>query len=307
MRRGYPRLPRLALVVLAATFGLAACGGSANPLTAGSSAPPAGTVTVGGFNFPESTLLAEVYAQALAAKGVTVTKKLNIGSREVVFDQVKNGGLSVLPEYNGALLAYLDQSSTASTTDDVNAAIKTKLPASLTLLDSSKAEDKDALVVTADTAAKYHLKSIPDLAPVAKNLAVGGPPEFKTRQQGVLGLRSVYSLEFKEFKPLDVAGPITVAALKQGTVATADLFTTDPAIVANGFVVLDDPKNLFGAQNVTPLVNTAALTDTVKTALNALSARLDTATLATLVKKVVADKQDADKVAADWLKTAGLT
>src|SRR5215471_3060725 len=109
MSRSPARLPRIATLALVAVFSLANCGGGAsNPLAHNASAAPAGTVTVGGFNFPESTLLTEIYAQALAAKGVKVTKKLNTGSREVVFDQIKNGSISVLPEYNGALLAYLD-------------------------------------------------------------------------------------------------------------------------------------------------------------------------------------------------------
>ena len=95
-------------------------------------------------------------------------------------------------------------------------------------------------------------------------------------------------------------------SLKKNDVQAADLFTTDPAIAANSFVVLEDPKNLFGAQNVTPLVNTAVLNDTITTTLNAISAKLDTATLADLLKKVVSDKEDADKVAGDWLKSVGL-
>ena len=297
-------------VVMAA---LAACASSSNPLattsagsSGGSSSAPAQTVTVGSANFPESVLLGWVYAKALEAKGVKVTTKLNIGSREVIYKQIVSGGLSILPEYNGALLAYLDKTAKQLTTADVDAALATKIDPALTILNPATAEDKDSLVVTKATATKYNLKAIPDLAPVAKNLIIGGPPEFKTRQQGILGLKSIYGLTFKEFKSLDVAGPITVAALKNGNVAAADLFSTDPTIVQNSFVVLDDPKNLFGAQNIIPLVNKSVLSDTVTSTLNAISAKLDTATLAGLVKKVVSDKADPDTVAADWLKSVGL-
>ncbi len=307
------RISRISLTVTAGAAvmaALAACGGSSNPLASagasGSSSPAAQTVTVGSANFPENVLLGWIYAKALEAKGVKVTTKLNIGSREVIYGQIKSGGLSILPEYNGALLAYLDPKATQLTTADVDAAIATKLDPALTILDPAAAEDKDSLVVTQATASKYGLKSIPDLAAVAKTLVIGGPPEFKTRQQGVLGLKSLYGLTFKEFKSLDTAGPITVAALKNGNVATADLFSTDPNIVQNSFVVLSDPKNLFGAQNIIPLVNKSVLTDTVKTTLDAISAKLDTSTLAGLVKKVVSDKADPDQVAADWLKSVGL-
>ena len=186
------------------------------------------------------------------------------------------------------------------------ASVKAALPDTLTVLAPSKAQDKDSVVVTAETASKYSLKAIGDLAPVASQLVLGGPPEWPSRANGVPGLTRVYGVTFKEFKPLDVAGPLTVTALKNGQVQAANLFTTDPAIKANNFVVLDDPKSLFGAQNVIPVVSKAKASPTVTAALNAVSAKLDTDTLATLVTKVVVDKADASTVANDWLKANGL-
>lgn len=304
MRQGL----RTLMVALGATAVLvtAGCGGGGgNPLTAGSTAA-GGTVTVGSANFPENVLLAEIYAQALEAKGVKVSRKFNIGSREVIYSQIQSGALAILPEYNGALLSYLKKDSTAITMADVNQQLTAALPSTLKLLDSAPAEDKDAIVVTSQTAQSRNLKSIADLVSVAPSLVLGGPPEFKTRQQGVVGLKSVYGVQFKDFKALDVAGPITISALKQGDVQAANLFSTDPAVVSNNFVVLEDPKQLFGAQNVTPLVNASALNDQIKAALNGVSAKLDTPSLATMVKKVVADKDDADKVAKAWLTSAGL-
>ncbi len=300
------RTARGAAIGLAALLALTACGGGkSNPLENGGGA--AGTVVVGSANFPENVLLAEIYAQALEAKKITVDRKLNIGSREVIYKQIQSGGLSVLPEYNGALLAYLDDKNAATSTADVNAALKTKLPAGLEILDSAKAEDKDSLTVTKATADKYHLKAVPDLASAAKDLILGGPPEFKTRRQGVVGLKDVYGLEFKEFRSLDVAGPVTVSALKKGDIQVANLFTTDPALEVNGFVVLDDPKNLFSAQNVTPLVNKDKVNDAARKVLNTVSGKLDTAMLVQLMRKVSVDQQDPDRVAKDWLKSAGLT
>jgi osmoprotectant transport system substrate-binding protein len=296
-----------ALAGAAALVALSACGGGSksNPLTGASG--NSSTVTIGSANFQENVLLGEIYAQALEAKGVKVTRQFNIGAREIIYDQIKSGNLSILPEYNGALLAYLDKTATATGTSDVNAALAAKLPPTLQLLDSAPAEDKDSVVVTSATASKYNLKTLADLAPVAKNLVLGGPPEFKTRTQGVVGLASTYGVNFKEFKSLDTAGPITVAALKKGDVQAANLFTTDPAVPENGFVVLTDPKNLFSSQNVTPLVNKSKINDTVTGALNALSAKLDTTTLAELDKKVISDKQDVETVAKDWLKAQGLS
>jgi osmoprotectant transport system substrate-binding protein len=296
---------RHAVALLAALGTLAACGGnSSNPLQA--SGPKDGTIVVGSANFPENVLLGEIYAQALEGSGAKVQRKLNISSREVIFNQIERGGLTVLPEYNGALLAYLDKTATAATTEEVNAALRKKLPASLELLASSKAEDKDSVSVTQATATKYKLTSLADLAPVAKGLVLGGPAEFATRRQGVLGLKSEYGIEFKAFKSLDVAGPITVSALKKGDIQAANLFTTDPAIKANGFVPLADPKNLFGAQNVTPLIYKSGVDDKGRQALDQVSSKLDTDSLATLVKRVVVDKEDAATVAKEWLASAGI-
>ena len=301
------------LLTAAAALGvvaLAGCGGGSSPLdtstpSAGGSAA-AGTITIGSANFPESALLAEIYAGALQAKGVKVSTKLNIGAREVYIPALQDGSIDLVPEYTGVLMQYFDKSATAVTPDDVYAALQKALPANLTVLEKSSAEDKDAVVVTKETADKYHLTSIADLAPVASQLVLGGPPEWPSRPTGLPGLKKIYGLTFKEFKPLDVAGPLSVQALKSGQVAAVDLFTTQSAIAANGFVVLQDPKNLFAAQNVVPLITKSKADPTVTAALNAVSAKLDTTMLAGLVKQVEVDKTDAATVAKNWLTQNGL-
>ncbi|WP_216651574.1 ABC transporter substrate-binding protein [Actinomadura litoris] len=301
---------RAAAVGLVAALALSACGGGddgddGNPLAGGGKK---GTITVGGANFPESGLIGEVYAQALEAKGLKVERKLNIGAREIYYDQVVKGGISVMPEYNGALLSTsVDKSSTATTTEEVNAALKAKLPASVEILDSAKAEDKDSVTVNPQTAAKYKLKSITDLKPVAKQLVIAGPSEFKTRQQGLVGLKAKYGLEFKKFQPFDAGAQATlVKLLTEDKIQAADLFTTDPTIPQKKLVVLEDPEHVFTAQNVTPLVNKSAVNAEARAALNAVSAKLTTQDLLDMMKRVAIDKEDQEKVAKDWLKKAGL-
>jgi osmoprotectant transport system substrate-binding protein len=269
----------------------------------------AGTVVVGSNNFAESTLLADLYGEALKAKGLKVTYKHNIGSRETTYGLMKNGSVTVLPEYNGSLLAYLDADAEQTSAEGVNAAVKAKLDKSLTLLESSPAEDKDSVTVNAATAKKYRLTSdstIADLKDVAPELVIGGSPEFQTRQQGLKGLESEYGLKFKSFKALDAGGPLTQAALTRNTVQIADIFTTDPTIVKEKFVVLKDPDNFFGFANVTPLVHKDGLSQEGVDALNAVSAKLDTETLLALDAQVQLDKKDPLDVAKNWLKSAGL-
>ncbi|MBD2891859.1 Glycine betaine/carnitine/choline-binding protein OpuCC [Actinomadura sp. RB99] len=302
---------RGAAVGLVAALTLSACGGGGggddkNPLSGGGAAK--GTITVGGANFPESNLIGELYAQALEAKGLKVTRKFNIGAREIYYDQVVKGGIGVMPEYNGALLTTsVDKTSTASTTDEVNAALKAKLPSSVEVLTSAQAEDKDSVTVNPQTASKYHLKSIADLKPVANQLTIGGPSEFKTRQQGLVGLKKVYGLDFKKFQPFDAGAQATlVKLLADDKIQAADLFTTDPTIVQKKLVVLEDPQHVFSAQNVTPLVNKSAVNAQATAALNAVSVKLTTQDLLDMMKRIAIDKDDQEKVAKDWLTKNGL-
>lgn len=311
------KTPKLALTIgsTIAILSVAACGsGSGNsPFASGSSSSSStgggaggGAVTVGSANFPENQLLAEIYAGALQAKGVQVSKKLNIGSREVYIPALEDGSIDLIPEYTGVLDQYFNKSAKATDSEGVYEELKQALPSTLTVLDKSAAEDKDAVVVTQATADKLHLSSIADLQGKAKNLTLGGPPEWKTRPTGVPGLKKVYGLEFKAFRPLDAGGPLSVQALKNGQVDAANLFTTDPSIQANHFVVLKDPKNLFAAQNVVPLITKAKSNATIAGALNAVSAKLDTQTLGSLLAEVTIDKKDPQVVAKEFLDKNGL-
>jgi osmoprotectant transport system substrate-binding protein len=304
----------LGAVAALAVLVLAACGSSSSP-TGGSSAAAsggsssaagAGSVTIGSANFQENVLLADIYAAALKAKGVTVSTKLNIGSRQVYIPALQDGSIDLIPEYSGVLLQYFNKTATQVSSDDVFAALKTALPATLTVLDQSAAQDKDAIVVTKATATKYNLKTIADLAAVASKLTLGAAPEFATVADGVPALKSLYGVTFGTFKPLDAGGPLTINALKNGQIDAGDIFSTDPSITADNFVVLDDPKNEFAAQNVLPLITKSKVTPTITATLNAVSAKLDTTTLTTLVAKVITDKSDPTVVASDWLKSVGL-
>jgi osmoprotectant transport system substrate-binding protein len=294
-----------------AVLGLTACGGGSGstPLSSGSgSSGSGGTITVGSANFPESGLIAEIYAGALRAKGVTVKEHLDIGSREVYFPAIKDGSIDLIPEYTGTLLQYLDKSAPQVAPDEVFTALQSKLPKGLTALDKAAAQDSDSIVVTKATATQYNLKSIADLAPHCAALAFGGPPELQTRPDGLPGFKKNYNCVFGSFKSLDAGGPLTVGALKNGNVQAADIFTTDSSIAANNWVVLTDPKNNFAAQNVVPIINTSKASDTVKSALNAVQAKLDTATLAKLDTTLAGPTHpDASTVAGDWLKSVGLT
>ena len=266
----------------------------------------ASKVIIGSADFPESQLLGTIYAGALKANNIPVETKLNIGSREVYIPALRDGSINVIPEYSGALLGYLDTKNTAHSSDDVATALSAKLPVGLKMLKISPAEDRDVLAVTQKTAEKYHLKSISDLTPIAGQLVLGGPAEWKTRHEGLPGLQDVYQLKFKNFKVLDVGGPLTLNALKNNQIQAADILSTSPDIKKNHLVVLDDPKHLFAAQNVVPIVANSAIDGPAQATLNEVSAKLTTDDLIDMNQQL-AEFTSIDDVAHQWLVKHGMT
>lgn len=302
---------------LAAGLGLAvalsACVGASDPL---STAPSASTsssagepLVIGSADFTESQIIAEVYAGALNEAGVTASTKPNIGSREVYFKAIQDGSIDVVPDYSGKLLQLADKEATQVSADEILKALPGKLPDGLGVLDASKAENKDALVVTKATAEKYQLKSLADLAKVCSEVVVGAPATFAERSYGLPGLKKNYDCVPKKLEPFnDGGGAVTVKALLEDQVQVADIYTTAPAISDNDLVVLEDPKNNFIAQQVLPLYNEAKMTDKAKETLNNVSKALTTEDLINLNRAVSGNqKQDPKEAALAWLKDKGFT
>ena len=304
--------PLFTAVVAVLMVALAACGAkNNNPLSGGATGSPAAdsggkAMVIGSANFTENEVLAELYAGALNAKGVKAATHLNIGSREIYIKALKDGSISVVPEYTGNLLQYLDPNTTASTAAEVDQQLPqvAKKQGFATLTDT-KAADQDVYVVTKATADKYGLKSLADLSKVP-NLIVGGPTELQKRPYGPPGLEGIYKLKVAGFKAYD-SPAIKVKDLKDGKITVADFFTTDSAIADNGFVELSDPQTMILPQNVVPLVR-ADVTKNSKAvdAINSVGSALTTADLTAMIKKVDVDHQNADAVAKQWLQQKGL-
>ena len=289
--------------VAALGLGLTACGGdpTATPSEKGD------TVVVGSAQFGESEVLAEIYAQALKAKGVDAKTQLDIGAREAYIGAIKDGTIDLIPEYTGNLLTFFDPKATATAPDDVEEALDDALPKELTVLDASEAEDKDSLNVTAEFAEKHDVSSIADLADV-EGLKLAANPEFKTRAYGIPGLEKVYGIKDIAFTAIsDGGGPATLKALTSGRVDVADIYSTTPSIAANHLVTLEDPEHLIAAQNVVPLIREDALTDEVEDALDAVSAKLTTEELIKLNAELAGDAHPSPAdVAEAWLKANDL-
>ncbi|PZQ88290.1 MAG: glycine/betaine ABC transporter [Leifsonia xyli] len=297
------------LAAVGVAVALAGCSTS-DPLGGGTSSPGDVTkITIGSQAFPESDILAQLYGQVLAANGFTVDYAAGIGSREAFIPALQDGSIDLIPDYSGNLLYGADKAATATSSEDVAAALPAALkPLGLTALTPAPAEDADALVVTPEFAAEHKLVTIADLAPIASQLTIGANTEFEGRPYGRAGLESVYGVTGWTFKAIDdYGGPGTLSDLLAGNIQVADIYTTTPSIKQNKLVVLEDPKNLIAAQNVVPLLNSAYATDKVTGLLDKVSAALTTDELLGLNEiSAGADKPSPAKVAKDWLTAKGL-
>ena len=295
----------LAAIVLAVTLpALGGCG-SSNPLGGGSASGDLKSVVVGSADFPESKIVAEIYAQSLETNGFTVVRQFGIGSRETYIPALRDHSIDLIPEYTGTLLQYFDPASTVTEPDKVELALYRALPGDLSILTPAPASDSDTVTVTEATAKKWNLVSIADLAAQSAEVKFGAPSEFIKRAQGLPGLKAKYGLDIApdNFVAIsDGGGPATVRALLDGTVTAANIFSTSPAIPQNNFVMLADPKDNFLPGNVVPLVSSQKMSEELKTVLDAVSARLTTKGLTELNGSVSGNSGvDPDEAARKWL------
>jgi osmoprotectant transport system substrate-binding protein len=313
------RMPQRRNVLQAACLALAvlcgACtssGSHGSPGQGRAAGHPGATITVGSFDFPESVLLAYIYADALAAKGFPVRVLPDLGTRELVEPALMTGLVQLVPEYTGSALNFISlgrRSATSDATQSDRALARSAARRGLVAAQPAPAQDANAIVVTAATAARYHLRSIGDLATAARKLVFGGPPECRERADCLPGLERRYGLRFATFTPTDTGGPLTMQALASGQIGVGLLFTTNPAIPRQHLVILADNRALQPAENIIPLVRRATMDrygPRLLTALDAVSARLTTPVLRSLNARMELDGLDARKVADDWLRAQAL-
>lgn len=320
MRTRHVRSWRLLLVPVLA-LALAACGGddtggedgdtdgggdetTTEAADAGDSDEP---VTVGSFNFAESTILAEIYAQALEDAGLPVERELDIGARELIYPDLEAGTIDLLPEYLGSALGVRFEGEPSADVDATLASLQEELEAvGLTALEPSKAENKNVFVVTSEFAESEGVSSVPDLAD-AGDLVMGGPPECEERSTCYAGLQETYGLENLSFETIQET-PIRVESLINGEIDMALMFSTDPPIQERDLVVLDDPDGVVAAENLVPVVNQEVVDahgDALTDVLNEISATLTTEELSQMDSQAYAGEDPAD-VARQWLEDNGL-
>jgi osmoprotectant transport system substrate-binding protein len=279
----------------------------------GTSSPPSATlgddaVTIGSFNFTESVLLSELYAQALEAGGIEVVRELNLGPRELVEPALEKGLVELVPEYSGSLLRFLVGDSAATSLAETHEELKAALERrGLAALDPAPAQDQNGFAVTHVLASRLGLRSLSDLAGV-DDLVLGGPPECPQRRLCEPGLESTYGISFASFVPLDQSGPLTSDALVRGVADVALVFTSSADIVRHGFVLLADDRHLQPADNITPVLQAPVLDrfgPELADLLNAVSAMLTTEDLRSMNAEIEIDGDTPRAVAHRWLVTHG--
>jgi osmoprotectant transport system substrate-binding protein len=301
-RRGSTLVAAFACLIALAT----ACSASDQRVPA--SAVGDGAVTIGSFDFPESALLAELYAQALEGHGIRVVRRFDVGPRELVLPALQRGLLELVPEYAGSALTFLGGTPSAETTPTVLALRRALGVRGLDALEPAPAQDQNGFVVTAGTAARLGVHDLSDLTAEADQLTLGGPPECPSRQLCLRGLEDTYGLRFAGFVPLDAGGPLTLEAMLSGAIDVGLMFTTDGTIQRRGFVLLTDDRGLQPAENVTPIVRSDAVRrfgTRFTSVVDAVSAGLDTQTLRGL-NAAVDGGASIQETARNWLDAHGL-
>jgi len=298
-----------AFLVVVALVG-SACG-SNNKKSATKAKASSSTIVIGSAPFSESVILANIYGKALVGDGVKVTLKTGLGPRDVYEPALerggRNSGIDLVPEYVGTLLEFLNKSAGEAsgelqpTLDKLRARLE---PKGLSAL-ASPAADQNAFAVTRANADKRHLAKLSDVTPIAGQLTFGAGPECPTRPFCIPGLEKTYGIKFKTFRVLDSGGPKTKDALAAGDIDVGLVFSSDGAVAARNFVILDDDKHLQSVDNVIPVVRKDVLNDKIRAVLDRVSAALTTSDLSGLNKRADVDKQDPDLLAAEWLKSHG--
>jgi osmoprotectant transport system substrate-binding protein len=269
------------------------------------------TITVGSKNFTEQKVLGEIYAQALEAAGYTVEKQLNLGDEKTALAALEGGDIDAYPEYTGTALLSFFGVQADKLPKDPNAAYEQAREGfaekNLTAFEPTPFTSSNEVAVTKETAEENNLTTISDLESVAGEFTLYGSPECRQRLDCLLGLQEVYGLEFQRFVPVDIA--LRHEVLTKGQADVSIVFTTDPQIQREEFVLLEDDKGMFPPYNST-LVMRNEVAEQGGTALEELVAQVNEGLTAEAMQELNArvdlDKKTPEEVAGEYLSETGL-
>jgi osmoprotectant transport system substrate-binding protein len=291
--------------VVATVLLLAGCGSDGGGSDGGDERP---AITIGTKNFTEQYILGELYRQALEANGVDVELKSDIGSSEIVDRALVAGSLDMYPEYTGVMLSEIagTRREPRSAEEAYRQAKAFQEQRGFTLLEMTPFSDQNAVAATHDFARQHDLRTLADLDNVPGGAVIGAPPEFRTRFEGLAGLRDVYGVMDARVRPFKIGDQYQ--ALDRGRVGVAAVFTTDGQLVRGRYRLLSDPRRLFAFQNVAPVVKReiVAKYPEIAEVVNSVSAKLTTEAMRQMNAAAVDQGREPADVAAEFLREQGL-
>lgn len=259
-------------------------------------------IEVASFNFPESEILGEIYAQALEDAGYPVERSLNLGARELIYPELLEGNLGLLPEYLGsALVVWFEQDPPADVDSGVDALADAFEAEGVSVLTPAPAENNQAFVVTSAFAEEHDLTSLADLADVGP-ITFSGPPECEDRATCYQGLVDTYGLDEVSFESNQEAAT-RLANLDSGENEMILLFSTDAPLAGDAYVVLEDNEGMLPPENITPVLRSDiidAYGDDLVSLLDGVTSQITTDAL----QQMNADASEGlapAEIAGDWL------
>ncbi len=301
-----------ALLAALALIALAACGNVGEG--GGSEGGGGGSkITVGSKNFTEQYILGELYAQALAANGFNVEKKLDLGSAAIADKALQNGQIDMYPEYTGTSLVEIfkqeEQPDTPEATYQKAKQLYTERDPADTMLTPAPFNNTYGIFVRKDVAGEYDLKTIADLAEVSPKLAFVLFSEFKNREDGYPNMQKNYpAFDFGDFVIVNSIGSPIYQGVLQGEGDVGVGFTTDSQLASDELVVMEDPKSIWPFYYPAPVVRSDVLEQNPKMeeVLNSVSETLDADTMRQLNAQVDIEQEDPEDVAAEHLEDEGI-
>lgn len=266
------------------------------------------TLVVGSKGFAESWITGELYAQALRAQGRIVDLKTNVGSAQLIDTAQQSGQIDIFPEYTGVIAYNMagNEEIFPSAEATYDFAKQWEEGRDVTVGTMTPFENKNAIAVTKDFAEEHGLQTIADLRGVGEFVYSTYPDNV----EGGSGYRAIverYNLPNMKLQTLSIG--LNYQALEKGEIQAADVFTTDPQLLRSNLVVLDDPLNMFGFQNVVPLVHNRAMdrlgADGFEL-LNHINALLTTEAIQTMNAASAVNRLDPAQVARRFLRANGL-
>jgi osmoprotectant transport system substrate-binding protein len=268
-------------------------------------------LTIGSKNFTEQKVLGEIYAQALSAAGYDVSKELNLGDEKVALKALEQGDISAYPEYTGtALLSFFGFQADELPKNELKAYAEAEegfKEKNLTALPPTPFVSSNEVAVTKETADELGLSKISDLKGKSQDLTLYGSPECRQRLDCLLGLQQVYGLQFKKFTPVDLA--LRHEVLSEGQADVSIVFTTDPQIKREGFVLLEDDKGMFPPYNSALVVRDDVIKEAgpdLAKVVEQVNKGLTDEVMQELNARVDLDKETPEQVAGEYLSETGL-